>query len=169
MPLLRYFLYVGGSLLALLFAVNAVFPTAPLPETLTSRADLPPVRIQSERKLPERVVFETNISRPGQAVASPVVVAEAKPKSPMQTQAPVPPAVSAMSAQALPREAFAQLPQEENAFEPKMRDTATVVAQQPKMSPAHQRLKRKVAARPRTARSMITVAQQPRFGGFYIW
>jgi len=164
MPLLRYFLYVGGSLLALLFAVNAVFPTAPLPETLTSRADLPPVRIQSERKLPERVVFETNISRPGQAVASPVVVAEAKPKSPMQTQAPVPP-----SAQARPREAFAQLPQEENAFKPKMSDLATVVAQQPKMSPAHQRLKRKVAAKPRTARSMITVAQQPRFGGFFIW
>jgi len=45
MPLLRYFIFVGGSLLALLFVVNAAFPTEPLPETLTSGSDLPVVRI----------------------------------------------------------------------------------------------------------------------------
>ena len=63
MPLLRYFLFVGGSLLALLFVVNAAYPTVPLPDTLTSAADLPPIRIHSERKLPDRVVFDTSVSQ----------------------------------------------------------------------------------------------------------
>ncbi|MGH6737474.1 MAG: hypothetical protein ACREDY_00295, partial [Bradyrhizobium sp.] len=62
MPLLRYFLFVGGSLLALLFVVNAAYPVAPLPAALTSASDLPPIRIHSERKLPERVVFDTSVA-----------------------------------------------------------------------------------------------------------
>src|SRR5271169_6692291 len=107
MPLLRYFLFAGGSLLALLFVVNAAYPIAPLPETLTSASDLPPIRIRSERKLPERVVFDTSVSLPAQAPAAPVVVAQAKPQqiapqpqAPVQAQAPVAPAVAAMSAKA---------------------------------------------------------------------
>src|ERR1700749_2707906 len=64
MPLLRYFLYVGGSLLALLLFANAEFSTAPLPSVLTSDSELPAVRIHSEQKLPERVVFDTRVVPP---------------------------------------------------------------------------------------------------------
>src|SRR3954467_6498247 len=49
MPVLRYFVFVGGALLALLLVCNAVLPQAPLPETLKSVSDMPSVRIKSER------------------------------------------------------------------------------------------------------------------------
>jgi len=172
MPLLRYFLFVGGSLLALLFVVNAAYPTVPLPDTLTSAADLPPIRIHSERKLPDRVVFDTSVS---QVPAGPVVVAQAKPQAasqpqaPVQAQAPISPAIAAMSAKARVREAFAQLPQEQDAFEPKMSDMATVVVPDAKMYPARQPVKHKVAAKPRTVHPMTMASQQPHFGGFDTW
>jgi hypothetical protein len=175
MPLLRYFFFVGGSLLALLFVVNAAYPVVPLPETLNSAADLPPIRIHSERKLPDRVVFDTSVSAPAQAPAAPVVVAQAKPQAapqpqaPVQAQAPVSPAVAAMSAKARVREAFAQLPQEQDAFEPKMSDMATVVVPDAKMYPARPPVKHKVAVKPRTVHPMTMASQQPRFGGFYTW
>lgn len=180
MPLLRYFLFVGGSLIALLFVVNVAFPTAPLPENLTSGSDLPPIRIHSERKLPERVVIDTSVALPMQAAAAPVAIAQVKPQAQIQVQtpaqadgpalqtnvrAPVQPAIAAISAKARVREAFAQLPREEDAFEPKMSDMATVVLPEPKMYPARQPLKRKVAAKPRSAPPLM-VAQQPHFGGF---
>ena len=179
MPLLRYFIFVGGSLLALLLVVNAAFPTEPLPQTLTSGSDLPAVRIHSERKLPDRVVFDTSAVLPGQTQPAPVVVAQAKPQPPVQnqdqtqaqTQAqdPLPPAVAAMSAKARVREAFAQLPQGNDVFQPTMTDMATVVVPEPKMYPARQPVKRKVAAKPRNTHPMMLVAQQPHFGGFYTW
>src|ERR1043165_4521082 len=53
MPILRYFIFVGGSLLALILVANAALPSAPVPEGLTSGGDLPPIRIRSERKLSE--------------------------------------------------------------------------------------------------------------------
>jgi hypothetical protein len=107
------------------------------------------------------------------------VVAQAKPKptvqAAIQAQAPVPvaPAGAAISAKARVREAFAQLPQEQDAFEPKMSDMATVVVPDAKMYPARQPAKHKVAAKPRTAHPMMVVAQQPqqqqpRFG-FATW
>jgi hypothetical protein len=172
MPLLRYFIFVGGSLLALLLVLNAAFPTLPLPETLTSGSDLPPVRIHTERKLPDRVVFDTGAVLPGQTR---IAVAQAKPQPPVQvqaptqTQAPLPPAVAAMSAKARVREAFAQLPQEADASQPTMSDMATVVVPGPKMYPARQPVKRKVVAKPRNTHPAMMVAQQPRFGGFYTW
>jgi hypothetical protein len=167
MPLLRYFLFVGGSLLALLLVANAALPSAPVPEGLTSGTDLPPVRIRSERKLPERVVIDTSVVMPGQAAAAPVVVARAKP----QPLTPAPQAkveAPAISAKARVREAFAQLPPEQDSFDPKMSDMATVVVPEPKMYPARQPVK-KVAARPRTPRPMMMVAQQPRPFGFGTW
>src|SRR5262249_6245322 len=64
MPIFRYFLYVGGSLLALLLVANAALPTEPFPSNLTSASDLPPIRIHSDRKLPERVVLDTSAAMP---------------------------------------------------------------------------------------------------------
>jgi hypothetical protein len=173
MPLLRYFIFVGGSLLALLLVVNATLPAEPLQEPLTSGSDLPPVRIHSDRKLPDRVVFDTSAVLPGQTQAVPVVVTQAKPQPQVaiqvQAQAPVPPAMAEMSAKERVREAFAQLPQGDDASQPTMTDMATVVVPEPKMYPARQPVKRKLVARPRNSRPMMMVAQQPRFGGFYTW
>jgi len=173
MPLLRYFFFVGGTLIALLLVANGALPTAPLPENLTSGAELPPIRIKSERKLPERVVIDTSVALPTQAAAAPVVIALAKPQVQPAAQAAAPVtqtkaqalAPPAISAKARVREAFAQLPREEDAFEPKMSDMATVVLPEPKMYPARQPIKHKLAAKPRSAHPLM-VAQQPHFGGF---
>src|SRR5690349_11292918 len=111
MPLLRYFLYVGGTLLSLILIANLVLPQEPLPATLTSATELPPVRIHSDRKLPERIVFDTSST-----VATAPVPVLASPKAKIAAVvAPSPAPVSVvaveMSAKARVREAFAQLPQ----------------------------------------------------------
>ena len=150
-------------MLALILVANAALPSAPVPEGLTSGGDLPPIRIRSERKLPERVVIDTSVPMPAGA-AAPVTVALAKPQVQVQpvAQAPLPPVVAEMSAKARVREAFAQLPQEHDAFEPKMSDMATVVVPEPKMYPARQPIKPKAAiAKPRVYPHPMMVAQQP--------
>jgi hypothetical protein len=162
MPLLRYFLFVGGSLLALLLVANAALPSAPVPEGLTSGTDLPPVRIHSDRKLPERMVFDTSVATPGPVA---ILAAPVKPQVQAQApvaQAPVLPAAAEMSAKARVREAFAQLPPDQDVFEPKMSDMATVVVPEPKIYPARQPVKKAAVARPRSTRPMMMVAQQPR-------
>jgi len=60
MPLLRYFSLVGGALLALLFAVNAYLPELPATDGATANIDPSTIRIQSDRKWPERVVLDTS-------------------------------------------------------------------------------------------------------------
>jgi hypothetical protein len=57
MPLARYFSFVGGALLALLFILDAYLPKLPIEER--THANLPLIRIHSERKWPERIVFDT--------------------------------------------------------------------------------------------------------------
>ena len=145
MPLLRYFLYVGASLLGLLLIANVAFTPVPLPGTLTSATDLPPVRIHSDRKLPEAVVFDTHSavsSAPVPMLPAPVTVARAvAPAQPAAT-------VTEISPKARVREAFAQLPEPKTVSKPPV--------------------KRKVVARPRTAYPYL-VAQQPRFGLFNTW
>src|SRR5262249_38340708 len=168
MPILRYFLFVGGSLLALLLVANAALPTEPLPSNLTSASDLPPIRIHSDRKLPERVVLDTSAAMPAQAPVAPLAIAQAKPI----VQAPLPPAMAEMSAKARVREAFAQLPPGQDTFEPRMSDMATVVVPEPtKLYPARQPIRHKAAvAKPRnTGRPMMMVAQQPPRGFLTTW
>jgi hypothetical protein len=58
MPLARYFSFVGGVLLALLFILDAYLPKIPVHERV--QANLPVIRIHSERKWPERIVFDTS-------------------------------------------------------------------------------------------------------------
>jgi hypothetical protein len=162
MPLLRYFVFVGGALLALLLFCDAVLPQVPLPVNLASGSDLPAIRIRSDRKWPERVVFDTNIPS-----IAPVTVAAAQ-------AAPVAPAIAEASAKARVREAFAQLPSGQS--EPKQAGAkvaaATKVAAMPAGEPNKAELKqpqpkRKVAkARPAAGRPVMLVAQQPHFGLF---
>jgi Flp pilus assembly protein TadB len=80
MPLGRYFLFVGGTLLALLFAVNAYLPSPVVAGATVADAVRPVVRIRSTQRLPERIVIDTSIPT---IVPPPAVVAEAPAKAPV--------------------------------------------------------------------------------------
>jgi hypothetical protein len=58
MPLRGYFLWVGGVLLALLLVADAWLPK--LPARATARTQPPLIRIHSDQKWPERVVYDTS-------------------------------------------------------------------------------------------------------------
>src|SRR3954465_7954071 len=60
MPLAKYFGVVGGVLLALLLVSNAFFASLPVAEK--SEGERPVIRIHSDRKWPERIVFDTSIA-----------------------------------------------------------------------------------------------------------
>lgn len=169
MPILRYFLYVGGALLSLLLVSNAVLPQVPLPSNLTSGSDLPPVRIHTDRKLPERVVFDTSStvsSAPIPVIASAKVAQAAVPAAqPMAAAAPA--AAPEISPKARVREAFAQLPEDEGVSEPKMSEMALVTVTEPKM--ISKSLPKRKVVKPRTTQPMMMVAQQPHFGQPNTW
>ncbi len=62
MPVARYFLFVGGVLLALLLAVDALVPKqAVVASQATPSVDKTVVRIRSDQKPPERVVYDTSL------------------------------------------------------------------------------------------------------------
>lgn len=58
MPIIRYFVFVGGLLLALLFAADRYLP-APVGRTDAADPDRTIIRISSARRLPEKIVFDT--------------------------------------------------------------------------------------------------------------
>ncbi len=139
MLLARYFLSVGGVLLGLLFVADAVVPKVPAIGTdrNDTGADKSVIRIHSDRKWPEPVVFDTSM---------PTIV----PAQTAKVEAVVPPPtpVADVSAKARVRETFAQF-----------------VPPEPKKPEAKLQRKRKIA-RQRVAPQMVQVAQQPRFGFF---
>jgi hypothetical protein len=96
MPVARYFFFVGGVLLALLFVFDAVLPKLPVTDRREAAIDLPVIRIHTDRKWPEPVVFDTSIP-----TVVPVRLAEAV--------VPAPATVEGVSATARVRDAFAQL------------------------------------------------------------
>ena len=143
MPVARYFLFVGGVLLALLFISDAYAPKAPVVNAMETGAiatgvDKSVIRIRSDRKWPERVVFDTNL---------PTIV----PAQAVETTGSVPAAtnVADISAKAHALDSYAQLKP----------------AELPKPEPKPQR-KRKIS---RVAPPVMMVAQQPRFGFFNTW
>ncbi|MCG2632577.1 hypothetical protein L6654_38895 [Bradyrhizobium sp. WYCCWR 13023] len=58
MPIIRYFLFVDGLLLALLFAAEQYLP-APAERAGPPDPDRSIIRIASARSLPEKIVFDT--------------------------------------------------------------------------------------------------------------
>ena len=76
-PLRRYLLLVGGALLAVLFAVDAITPRQPALESSNPGPRLPRIRIHSELKGPEAVVIDT--SRP--TIVPPLTVQEEATKT----------------------------------------------------------------------------------------
>jgi hypothetical protein len=142
MPLARYFFFVGGVLLALLLISNAYVPEPPPADSVAAAADLPVIRIHSDRKWPERVVFDTSVS----AVA-PTRTAEAG--------VPVPSTEG--SAKVRVRDSFAEL----QPSEPRQLQAADLKKREPK-------LRKRRIAKARVGPPTMLVAQQPRFGLFDI-
>ena len=97
MPLARYFSIVGGVLLALLFILDACFPK--LPVAAKAKVYLPVIRIYSDRKWPERIVYDTSL---------PTIVPTSMAITEGIIQAPK--IVADASAGAKVRESFAMLP-----------------------------------------------------------
>jgi hypothetical protein len=147
MPLKRYFLYVGGVLLALLLVASVWLPKPPA--AVESAEYLPPIRIHSDRKWPERIVFDTDAPRIETAQAAEPVVAPPAPPPPAGV---IPPDL---------RDALAQL-QPQDAGQLPRHDPPSRVA--------------KPAPRPRIARKRVAppvqfVERRSPFGGFgpVIW
>lgn len=145
MPVARYFLFVGGVLLALLLVIGAFAPqeaavvSASAPSIDKTRSmDKTIVRIKSAQKLPERVVYDTSL--PTIVPSTATVVAAAAPPA----RAPE------ISAQARVRDTFAQFvpPETKKIDQP----------QAPK--------KRKIAKAHPSQQPVRLAQQQPHFGFF---
>src|SRR5438445_9232324 len=102
MPVARYFLFVGGALLALLFVCDAFAPKAVADNTTQATAnqiaagvDKSTLRIRSDVKWPERIVFDTT---------QPTIVPKA---APVQVAVAGPEPTPEISAKARVRETFA--------------------------------------------------------------
>jgi hypothetical protein len=141
MPLVRYFVFVGGALLALLFVADVYAPkSAAVTATETANTDNPTLRIRSDRKWPERIVFDTSI---------PTIVPALVAKTDASASAPA--KIADVTAGARVRNSFAQFtPPETIKPESKVQRN------------------RKIAkiAQTRAAQPTRLAAQQPRFGFF---
>jgi len=141
MPVARYFLFVGGVLLALLFAIDALVPQqVVVASNAAPSIDKTVVRIHSDQKLPERVVYDTSLPT---IVPPPTVQVAATPAAPAEP-----------TAEARVRDTFAQfVPAEAKKLDKKL-------------DPQVQR-KRKVAKSRSTP--TMRIAQQSQFGLFGGW
>src|ERR1700737_3272429 len=153
MPVARYFLFVGGVLLALLFVADAFAPQQPaVASNGAPSVDKYTVRIKSDQKLPERVVYDTSL--PTIVPAKATVVAAAAPSTP----------ASETSAQARVRDTFAQFVPGE-ARKPDKQLVKQAEKQPEPLAPK----KRKVAKphpSPQAQPPMRLAQQQPHFGLF---
>ena len=150
MPLGRYFLLMGGALLMVLLVAGAYLPSPPVVEQVETRQ--PKIRIHSDKKLPERVVFDTSM---------PAVTHPPEPVT-AETAAPSLPSADDVSAKA--RQAFAHL-QSSDVSRSKPADTKRPEL---KSAPSRKSETRKRAAAPRKVR----LARQPQFdlfGGRMWW
>jgi hypothetical protein len=146
MPLLRYFVFIGGVLIALLFISDAYLPKLAVAEATNTGVDKTVIRIHSDRKWPERVVFDTSLP----TMAPPAIIASARAEAETGVQAP---ATSAdVSTKIRARDSYAQLQPADT------KQVHTVDLRKPQR-------KRRMAKR-RVAPSMVVVAQQPTFGFF---
>ncbi|MCK1359643.1 hypothetical protein [Bradyrhizobium sp. 199] len=175
MLIFRYFVFVGGALLALLFAADYVLPPQPIAQAAANVGnDQPLIRIRSDRHLPERVVLDT--TQPTIVAPAVTTAAVVAPQRPMQDSASA--ALAEMSAKARVRETFAQFTPDAKAeaaaarkSDGKLQAQAQAQAQQsqPQTPAASQpQPKRKVVRThpaPQPGGPMV-VAQRPQFGFF---
>ena len=139
MPVARYFLWVGGALLAVLLIANFSLPG--LPDAEKASVTAPLIRIHSEQRWPERIVYDTSREA---TVAAPS--ASARPDK-------APPAAVA-NVLATARDAFAEAPAS---------DTSKAQSVDQKKLDAKAHAKRKVARR---RAPVLMVERRPQFGWF---
>jgi hypothetical protein len=143
MPLARYFSYVGGVLLALLLVLDAYLPKAPVVER--ADANLPVIRLHSDRKWPERVVYDTSLP-----TIIPAQIASGK------ASIPAPATVTDVSIKTSEREAIAQMqPSDAKQLQPS----------DPKKREPKLQHKGKIAKR-HTVPQFFLAARQMQFGWF---
>jgi hypothetical protein len=94
MPIVRYIIWVGTSLLALLLVANWFAPES-RPEPIHEAVDKPVIRITSAQEPPERVVIDTNQPT---IIPPPLPVESVAPasRSPLQSYASVDPSPTAI-------------------------------------------------------------------------
>jgi hypothetical protein len=140
MPLARYFLFVGGALLALLLVLDARLPRLPLVER--ANVKLPVIRIHSDQKWPERVVYDTSLPTivPAQTASG-------------EASVPAPPTVADVLRQ---RSAFAQM----QSSDAKQLQPSNPKKREPKLQRQSRIAKRHTAPPP------LLAARQMQFGWF---
>ena len=143
MPLARYFLYVGGVLLTLVFILDACLTELPVMER--SQANSPVVRIHSDRKWPERIVFDTTLPT---IVPAQTAIVEDRAASPAT--------VTDAAVKERKREAFALM---------QTSDAKRLEPSDPGRRELKQKRQRKIVKRHVMPRSVL-VARQPQFGWF---
>jgi hypothetical protein len=79
-PIGRYVAFVGSLLLAMLFIADWLLPMGPTQSATSGEADKQTIRIKSDHKWPERIVFDT--SAPTIAAQMPPLVADAPVTNP---------------------------------------------------------------------------------------
>jgi hypothetical protein len=135
MPLARYFLYVGVTLLALLFISDPYLPKSPAADSANSPPAI--IRIHSDHKWPERIVYDTSLQT---IVPAQIASSEAKVTAPE------------IVASTAAREAFAQLQPSSQLSDAKRIE--------PKLQ-RHQKIAKRRAAQPARL-----AARQMQFGWF---
>jgi hypothetical protein len=143
MPPARYFFYVGGVLLTLLFVLDAYLPKPAIAER--ANANLSVIRIHSERKWPERIVFDTSRL----TIIPPRIASD-------EGSIPSPPAVTDVSVKARMREALAQM-QPSNA---KQSQPSNPKTREPRLQHQAKTAKRHTVPQP------FLAERQPQFGWF---
>jgi len=141
MPLVRYFFFVGGVLLALLFILDTCFPRLPV-AAAKAKVNLPVIRIYSDPKWPERIVYDTPAITPTSMASAEGVI-----------QAPK--IIADASAGAKERESFAMLPPSMDRLQ----------ASNTKMRELKARYQTKIA-RKRAPAHRVAMARHLRFGWF---
>jgi hypothetical protein len=152
MPIVRYFVFVGTALLALLFVIDASFPKLPAADHVNAAAnvasDLSVIRIHSIQKWPERVEFDTSLP-----TITPAAAVLAANNVPADGNAP-----------ARIRDAFAKL-QTTQVPAPDLQ-TTELKKPEPKLVPKRRAVASRTASKNRVGPPVILVAQQPHFGLF---
>ena len=153
MPVARYFFYVGGVLLALIFASGAFLPNVPMPPSVDTGVDKSVIRIHSDRKWPERVVFDTQ---------QPTIVPSTPSLATNNVAPTAPPPTTVADAKAHARDSFAELQASDQKNEQ--------LSEQRKLDKKAVR-KRKIVKRRTAPPPVMLAAQRPQFGffGFNTW
>ncbi len=140
MPLARYFLYVGGVLLALLFVADFYLPKLPVAER--GNIEVPAIRIHSDQKWPDRVAYDTS---------RPIIIPAQPPKAEINVSA----LATFAEASAKARDALAQL-----------HPSATDHSQLSDPGKPHPKLQRQHIAKRHMRPQARLVWRQPQFGWF---